>query len=134
MYELNITQAGARSIVKRICNDFKISNCNVWFIIINDPECVGWYSEKISGMSAYMMIEKNWSRRLVLVLHEITHHIQSELYSFDSSHGKYFQAAKRRMATWAKNNISDDWDWYYLIQRYTDGRMKPCKKMKMVGQ
>jgi len=122
MYDLNITQAKARLLVKRICNDFKIDICNVWFIIINDPNCIGWYSQATSNSSAYMMIEKNWSRKLVLVLHEITHHIQNELYADDTSHGKGFQLAKKRVATWAKNNISDDWDWYYLIQRFADGR------------
>ena len=128
--ELDITQTKARILVKRICNDFEIDNCNVWFIIINDPDCIGWYSEKTSNMDAYMMIEKKWTRKLILVLHEITHHIQNELYDSDSQHGKDFQLAKRRIATWAKNNISDNWDWYYMIQRYTDGRMKPCQTTK----
>jgi hypothetical protein len=129
MKELDITQAGARSLVKRICNDFNIPICKIWFVIIDDPDCIGWYSEIRSNMFPYIMIEKNWSRKLVLVLHEITHHIQYELYPSDTSHhGKYFQAAKKRVATWAKNNISDHWDWYDLIQRYTDGRFKPCHK------
>lgn len=126
--ELDISESKARKLIKRICNDLDLSPCNCWFIDIPESNnTLGWYSKSASNMLAYMMIEKNWSRRLVLVLHEITHHLQEEGYEYDSPHGQSFQLAKRRIATWAKNNISDHFDWVYMIQRYTQGRRK-CKK------
>lgn len=114
--DLDITQSKARRIVKNACKDFEIDKCNLWFININDSTCVGWYSPLASNMSAYMMIEKKWSRRLILVLHELTHHIQYTLYEEDeSAHGKQFSLAKSRISTWARVNISKKYDWIALL-------------------
>lgn len=137
MKELDITQAKARTLVKKICKDFDIPECKIWFIPINDPETIGWYSSKSPNMYAYIMIEKCWSKRLVLTLHELTHHIQAELYTKeeeeeDTAHGKTFTQAKNRIATWARNNINDHWDWESLLTRFAEGRRK-CKK-KMVAK
>lgn len=134
MKELDITQAKARTLVKKICKDFDIPECKIWFISIDDPETLGWYGLKTSNMFAYIMIEKNWSRKLVLTLHELSHHIQAELYSTpeeeDTPHGKTFTQAKSRMATWARNNINDHWDWEALLTKFTVGKRKRRVKMK----
>ena len=131
MKELDITQAKARTLSKKLCKDFDIPECRIWFISINDPETIAWYSEKRPNMFAYIIIEKVWSRRLVLTLHELTHHVQAELYSeyTDTPHGKTFTQAKNRIATWARNNINDHWDWESLLTRFTEGRRKCGKKM-----
>jgi len=114
--DLDITQSKARTLVKKACSDFEISICNVWFICINDKGLVGWYSPECTNMSAYMMIEKKWSRRLILVLHELTHHLQYiEYEDISSSHGTQFSLAKSRIATWARNNISKKYDWVALL-------------------
>lgn len=136
MKELDITEKKARKLLKDICKHFKVSHCNCWFIDINDPGTandegtLGWYCDEKINLPAYMMIEKNWSRRLILVLHEACHHIQAELYLEDTVHGKSFQLAKSRMATWARNNISDHFDWQYMLQKYSQGRRKKWKKKK----
>lgn len=124
--ELDITQGKARTISKKVCKDFDISNCNVWFIIINDHKALGWYGEKTSNMDAYMMIEKKWSRKLILVLHELTHHIQTEIYEDQnnkgSPHGYTFSLAKNRIATWTRNNISNNYDWESMLTSEILGR------------
>lgn len=122
---LDTTQAKARTLSKKICRDFEISECKIWFISINDEETLGWYSSKKSNMFAYIIIEKYWSRRLILTLHELTHHIQSELYSnLDTPHGQSFSLAKSRVSTWAKNNISDNWDWESMLTKFSYGERK----------
>lgn len=131
MKELDITESKARKLVKKFCNDFCISQCRVWFIHIDDPTTLGWYEHESDNMFAYMMIEKKWSRRLVLVLHELTHHLQREVYSqIDSPHGNSFTLARSRLHTWAKKNVSDHFDWESLIKATTIGRMKWKKKKK----
>ncbi len=128
--EIDITEKKARKLIKKMCRDFDVSPCNCWFINIGRADTIGWYSPAFSNMASYMMIEKYWSRRLILVLHEFAHHLQTELYEskFESMHGESFQLAKKRVATWAKNNISKSYNWYYMIQRYTQGRnLKPKK-------
>jgi hypothetical protein len=129
MKELDITQAKARKIIKQICEHFNVSQCKVWFIDIDDPKTIGWYEPLSENMYAYMMIEKKWSRRLILVLHEITHHIQEEIYNIKSPHGKEFQLARSRVATWVRNNISKNFDWESMLSKDTIGKMK-CKKRK----
>jgi hypothetical protein len=129
MKELDITQAKARTLSKKICKDFDIPECRIWFISINDPDTLGWYGMKSPNMYAYIMIEKNWSRKLILTLHELAHHIQAELYSKeedeeDTPHGKTFTQAKNRIATWARRNINDNWDWQSLLTKFTIGRRK----------
>jgi len=135
---LDITESQARKLSKKICEHFKISPCNIWFLSMRDsnikfPEAIGWYSCKKTNMPAYAMVEKYWSRRLILTLHELTHHLAEESYStaFDSMHGTPFQYAKKRMATWCRNNLTTQWNWNYMIRRECDGRLcKPKKKKK----
>ncbi len=133
MKELDITQAKARTLSKKICKDFDIPECRIWFILMNDPDTIAWYGMRSSNMFAYIMIEKNWSRKLILTLHELAHHIQSELYLYseeeDTPHGKTFTQAKNRIATWARNNINDHWDWESLLTKCSEGRRKCNKKM-----
>lgn len=127
MNQLDITQSKARTLVKKICKDFDISLCKVWFININDRAVLGWYSDKRPNFFAYIMIEKKWDRRFILLLHELTHHIQQEKYEYDdeihSPHGKTFTLAKKRVATWVRKNVSTKFDWEYMITTY-DGRRK----------
>jgi len=139
---LDITESQARKLSKRICEHFKIPPCNIWFLrlreneeLSEDPDCLGWYSSKKSNMPAYAMIEKFWSRKLIVVLHELTHHLAEESYStaFDSMHGTPFQYAKKRMATWCRKNLTltIKVDWQYMIRRECQGRLcKPKKKGK----
>lgn len=126
MKELDITQAKARTIAKKLCKDLDIPLCKIWFIAIDDEETLGWYSSKRCNMFAYIIIEKKWSRRLILVLHELAHHVQEELYDYsypdETPHGKSFSLSKSRVATWAKNNISDYWDWESMLTKYSLGK------------
>jgi hypothetical protein len=140
-YSFDITQSKARDLADYCCDYFDISPINVFFVRfmdhpeVEDPKAVGWYSSTKSNLPAYTMIEKNWSRRLVVLLHELTHHLQEEKYStlFDSMHGYSFQLAKRRIARWANKAISKEYHWQFLIQSTASGHLvkpKPKKKGK----
>lgn len=133
MKELDITELKARKLVKRMCEDFCIPTCAVYFIDVKLLGiCLGLYEKASYDLTAYMLIEKRWSRRLVLVLHEFTHHVQAELYynEKESHHGYGFQLARNKVTTWAKNNISDNFDWFALLTAnqktggYTNGKRK----------
>ena len=131
MKQLDITQLKARKLVKQICEDLDLETCAVYF---NDltflGETLGIYEKESEDLYAYMLIETRWSRRLVIVLHEVTHHLQNENYHDQgSTHGYGFQLAKGRIATWARDNISDHFDWFSLLTAKTDGRYR-CKKKK----
>ena len=126
MNALDITESKARYLINRMCRDFNVTPCKVFFVNINDPYTVGWYEPAHPNIPAYLMVEKKWSNRLILVLHEFTHHVQEELYdeTGESIHGLSFQNAKSRVAIWASNNISKQYDWKSLIQRYTIGKRR----------
>jgi hypothetical protein len=132
--KLNINESKARKLLKKACIEFGVSPLNCFFVDINDSGTIGWYEEKHSNLFAYAMVEKYWSRGLVIVLHELAHHIQEELYEWsrlnDTMHGKAFQLAKSRVATWAKKNLSNDIDWGYMIQRQSQGKLTKYKKKK----
>lgn len=133
MKELNVTQVKARKLIKKICEDFEIQSCKVFYIDFHSVDCdtIGLYINEEQGWDfPYMLIEKNWSRRLIIILHEICHHIQYEAYynPKESSHGYGFQLAKSRVTTWATKNISDNFDWGCFIKGKTEGRI--CKKKK----
>jgi hypothetical protein len=85
-------------------------------------------SDFFADVGAYMLIEKRWSRKIVLVLHEVIHHLQNIKYK-GYGHGYEFGLARGRIVTWTKHNISDNFDWYDLFKAKTTGRMK-CKKKK----
>lgn len=136
---LDITESKAMKLSKKICEHFKIPPCNIWFLAIHqnkelneDPLAIGWYSCKKTNMPAYAIIEKYWSRRLILVIHELTHHLAEESYStsFDSMHGTPFQYAKGRMATWCRNNLTTKFDWEYMIKSEAQGHLCRPKKKK----
>lgn len=118
MKEFDITQTKARNLVKRMCEDFDIPLCHVYYVDVKLlGKCLGLYEKASSDLLAYMLIEKRWSRRLILVLHEFTHHLQAELYDNEeeSHHGYGFQLAKNRVTTWASNNISENYDWFAFL-------------------
>jgi hypothetical protein len=122
MDRFDITESGARKITNQICLDFDIPKCYVWFIDIKPEftekhDALAWYSQRSQSIPAYMMINRNWKERLLLTLHEITHHVQVEIYEEEvDPHGYGFQLAKSRVSTWAKNNISDNYEWKYFLQ------------------
>lgn len=126
MKELDIIQSKARLYSAQICQHFDLPECRIWFVDINKKDCIGWYSERTSLEFAYIIVEKNWTRRLVVFLHEMAHHLQSELYNLneEAPHSSTFQLAKKRIATWARNNISDHFDWENLLTACLDGRRK----------
>lgn len=133
MKKLDITQEKSRTLVKKICEDFELPTCQVFFIDVTslDNMTLALYVESdfsSNGVPAYMLIEKRWSRRLVLVLHEVIHHLQNIKYD-GMGHGYKFGLARGRIVTWAKHNISDNFDWCDLFKAQTKGRMK-CKKKK----
>lgn len=135
MKELDITQAKARKLVKKICEDFELPTCKAFFVDHLDEldgNTLGLYIEADfdeNGIPAFMLIEKRWSRKLILVLHEATHHLQNIKYD-GLGHSKTWTLAKGRISTWAKNNISDNFDWFCLLTSTTTGKMKWKKKKK----
>lgn len=132
MKELDITESKARKLVKRICEDFEIPPCAVYFQDLTFlGDTLGLYEKASLDLIGYMLVERKWSRRLLLVLHEITHHIQAEIYGFEeSNHGYGFQLAKRRIANWADKNISDHFDWVYLLTAKQRTGGYKCRKKK----
>lgn len=135
----DVTESKARNIVEKICKDFNTNQCNVYYVDLTyykDNTFSGLYVPENEVHCAYMLIEKAYDSRLLLVLHEISHHLQLNLYGnypdfqdnypdFQDSHGATFELSKRRMATWAKHKISRSYDWYDLITKCNRiGRMK----------
>ena len=120
----NLSQKEARKLVKKICKDFELPKCLVFYIntTLFDKEVLGLYSEEDDGLYAYMLIQYNWSHKLCLVLHEAAHHLQAVKYKNSKGHDKKFQLARKRIATWAKNNISKKVKWANLIRSSIDGR------------
>jgi hypothetical protein len=118
MKELDISELKARKLVKRMCEDFYVPPCSIYYIDLTFlGSCLGLYEKASLDLTAYMLIERRWSRRLVLVLHEFSHHLQAELYTREeeSHHGYGFQLAKGRVTTWAAKNISNNFDWFALL-------------------
>lgn len=123
MKDFDLTLKQARELSNRICNDFKVPECYIWFILIPSAfqikyNCAGWYEHRrnANDFPAYAMIDKTEKDKLLYVLHELAHHLQYEIYDeVFFAHGKGFFQARNRIATWAKNNISDNWKWDILM-------------------
>ena len=92
---------------------------------------MGIYS---SQKPAHALIEasKENSNKIGVVIHELTHHIEYEVYGHyfnDPQHGYKYQLAKERMVNWCRRNISKNPNWYLPLKAVTP--LEEMKKFKL---
>ena len=109
MRKKNINLLEAREISKKLCKDFGIPYCEVYYV------------DKIKGAMgiyvwldpAHMLIVKSYKDKIATVLHELIHHVDAQLYStvILNHSTQSYKNAKKRVITWCKKNISSKADW-----------------------
>lgn len=125
----NININDARKLSRKFCKDFNIEYCRVNYVDnLDDPRTFGEYHFDEKRIE----IIKNGVNKIGILMHELTHHIQNLIYTYNSQkdqfHGYYYQLAKKRVITWCKKNISNKTDWSIPLSAYINNdKMKKCK-------
>jgi len=114
-YELTTKQAN--DIAKKLCSHFKVPDVKV--VILEELDWnmlrernlkhgnfgyMGLYYYLVSEIE---LIKNKQGNTLNVLLHELAHHLSYYMYAPESvncsSHGYFFQLAKKRITTWTKN-------------------------------
>lgn len=104
----------ARLLSELFCNHFGLPYCEVYYIDrFHDGNTYGQYFS--CGPHILMLHNRLLLNPIGILIHELTHHLEYAGYgndgSIESSHGYYYQLAKKRVATWAKKHISSKPNW-----------------------
>lgn len=116
MKKKHINILEARDISKKFCKDFKVPYCEIYFVD-KLGSCWGLYSWLDP---AHMLVLKNNPCMIGIVMHELTHHLQSHQYPInsmkESHHGYTYQLSKKKVVKWCNKNLSDKPNWRLPLQ------------------
>jgi len=106
--------SNVRDISKKFCKDFDIPYCQIYYVDV--IEKVAGYGDLYGvyiPLAPYHMLVLNETNHIVIVIHELTHHLEEIYYNNenDSFHGYSFQLAKKRVKKWCIKNLSSKADW-----------------------
>lgn len=116
----------ARQLARKFCKDFKIKKVSVYLVDRLSSKIYAIYV----GIEPvpHILIEVKAPNRLGILLHELAHHLaqcackDEEAWNNSCSHdNRFWQGAKERTITWARNNIADI-NWY------------PCFKANLIHE
>jgi hypothetical protein len=119
LWEIKISLKDARKLSKNISKDFNIPYCQIYYV-----DTLGkWYGIYHNDTGhIHTLIEESCPCRIGIVIHELTHHLEYEIYGNyfnDPPHGYKYQLAKERMVSWCRKNISTNPNWYVALKGFT---------------
>lgn len=115
-----IKQGDARRLSKIFCEDFEIDYCQVYYV---DNLENGAYGEYVWLYRPHILIldKPENLNPIGVLMHELNHHIQYQLYDLSENHHGYeWNLAKRRTINWCERNISKKSDWTLPLKARQD--------------
>ena len=109
MWNKHINVEDSRALSLEFCNHFDISYCQIYIVDIVDDVAYGQYC--YLSPQHILILDKRYINKIGILMHELTHHLEHEIYEVGKPHGYSYQLAKKRVIRWCEKNISIKPDW-----------------------